>query len=303
MQTVQPIAPVTDAAALRDHISQMLEQTLSANALPAETDYLAVWQAHVAVASSHLDMAVLGGVLADRLAWVFMAGYQSAVRQTFAEQAFRVEGKPGWAALAVSEDRRGEPPLPGVTHAREQSASAAHTFLINGYKTWVAASASVAHIVIKSGRGTDAQYFNVHRNATGLVLSAKPAGFLSELSQGRAHFDQVRLPADAEVDASQVVYFGLREALYIYIAFVAYAQARYREVVSATQAAKVIADLVPFLYQPPADAAALRALKEGDIAVQAVLAQIDTQATAAHANWAKDRRLVTMYSKGIQARE
>ena len=43
-------------------------------------------------------MAVHGGMLADRMAWVFVAGYQAALRRTFPDQAL-----PRWAALAVSE--------------------------------------------------------------------------------------------------------------------------------------------------------------------------------------------------------
>ena len=53
--------------------------------------------------------AVKGGLLADRMAWVFVAGYQCALRHTFSELP-----ADGIAVFAVSEDRKNDPPLPGV---------------------------------------------------------------------------------------------------------------------------------------------------------------------------------------------
>ena len=91
-------------------------------------------------------MAVQGGLVADRLAWVFVAGYQAALRRTFPAEVLH-----GWGAFAVSEDRRGDPPLPGVDYQQTKD-----EFVISGHKTWVAAVSCVEHLIIKAGRGARA---------------------------------------------------------------------------------------------------------------------------------------------------
>ena len=81
-----------------------LEATLSAGSdtkIANEDAYKALWQRLVASQQDLGLLAVQGGLLADRLAWVFVAGYQAALRRTFPDQGFS-----GWAAFAVSEDRR-----------------------------------------------------------------------------------------------------------------------------------------------------------------------------------------------------
>ena len=65
------------------------------HALPREPDLLA--------------MAISGGLIADRLAWVFVAGYQAACRHVFPTATLR-----SWVSYAATEDRENDPPLPGV---------------------------------------------------------------------------------------------------------------------------------------------------------------------------------------------
>ena len=66
-----------------------------------EDNYRELWLSGVAQQNDLGLMAVQGGLLADRLAWVFVAGYQAALRRTFPDQAYS-----GWAAFAVSEAPR-----------------------------------------------------------------------------------------------------------------------------------------------------------------------------------------------------
>ena len=70
-----------------------LEATLSAGSdtkIADEDAYKALWLAAVAPQQDLGLLAVQGGLLADRLAWVFVAGYQAALRRTFPDQVFRV---------------------------------------------------------------------------------------------------------------------------------------------------------------------------------------------------------------------
>ena len=74
--------------------------------------------------SDPLKSVVSGGALASSMAEVFMAGYQTAMRQSFGFDG------PDWAAFCVSEGADGYPP---VTINEDGT--------LSGYKTWVAAAA------------------------------------------------------------------------------------------------------------------------------------------------------------------
>jgi len=281
-------------------LAEKLSIPMPANRCATEVEYLALWKKCLSAdkpAASPTDllaMAVTGGLLADRMAWVFVGGYQSAIRHTFMHEAFS-----GWGAFAVSEDRKGQPPLPGVTVH-----NSAQGDVVSGYKTWVACSDSVEHVVIKAGSGADARYFNIHRTAPGLTVSSKQAvaklgSFLAEMSQGIAHLQNVAV-AQA-LDNSEVVRFGIRETLYIYCAFCAHAGQFYSNQVDVEVCAELIRRLGALLENLPTDQIGLDELKAVDTAVQKLLGQISPD--AAGANWAKDSGLIAMYSPGIQKRE
>ena len=65
-----------------------------------EADYYLSWRTHTRSAQSPFDFAVKGGEAADALPWVFVAGYQAAIRAVFTRNSFT-----SWVAFAVSEDR------------------------------------------------------------------------------------------------------------------------------------------------------------------------------------------------------
>ena len=69
--------------------------------LSDERAFADIWLRQVAPLSSRVAQAVQGGLLADRLAWVFVAGYQCALRHTFAQLPAG-----SIAAFAVSEAAR-----------------------------------------------------------------------------------------------------------------------------------------------------------------------------------------------------
>jgi len=281
-------------------LAEKLSIPMPANRCATEVEYLALWKKCLSAdkpAASPTDllaMAVTGGLLADRMAWVFVGGYQSAIRHTFMHEAFS-----GWGAFAVSEDRKGQPPLPGVTVH-----NSAQGDVVSGYKTWVACSDSVEHLVIKAGSGADAGYFNIHRTTPGLTVSSKravanPGSFLAEMSQGIAHLQDV---AVAQVlDDTEVARFGIRETLYIYCAFCAHAGQFYSNQVDVEFCAELIRRLGALLENLPTDQMGLDELKAVDTAVQKMLGQISPGAI--DSNWSKDRQLIAMYSPGIQKRE
>lgn len=276
--------------------AEVLSIPLPASICATEAEYLELWRKHVAVQTQgdFLAMAVAGGLLADRMAWVFVGGYQSAIRHTFVNEKFS-----GWGAFAVSEDRKSQPPLPGVT--RQMTAQGE---IVSGYKTWVACSDSVEHVVIKAGSGAHAGYFNIPRSTLGLAVSSKhtspkSGSFLAEMSQGIAHMQDVLV--GSELDDSEVVRFGIRETLYIYCAFCTYAGQFYASQVAQEDCALLVQRLGALLEDLPTDQVGLDELKAVDVGVQNLLRQISPDAR--DVSWAKDSRLIAMYSPGIQKRE
>ena len=175
-----------------------------------EAAYLQAWLQHAAVATSPLSMALAGGACADRLAWVFVAGYQAALRSVFPAL-----GAEGWACFAVTEDRSGE--FSGVDWQSHDD-----QVVVTGHKSWIAASQHVQQLVVKAGKGDRACYVLLRRDDPGVALSSRDApGFLPDLSQGFAALD-CQVDATRVLDDGRVEQFRWREPLYIYSAFLAW---------------------------------------------------------------------------------
>ena len=89
--------------------------------------------------SSHepLSVALIGGALADRPAWIFHAGYQGMMRY-----AFPFCPKSGWASYLVAEDKTGEYPGTVITKSADRRT-------LSGFKNWVAASGHVDHLIVQ----------------------------------------------------------------------------------------------------------------------------------------------------------
>lgn len=258
--------------------------------LPNESSYYEVWHTHVRSESDLLARAVLGGLYADRFAWVFLAGYQPAVEHTFGSKT-----KQTWTAFAVSEDATGaKAPLTWVARGDE--------FVLNGCKTWVAGVAHCRHLVVKAGRGQQARYFIVDRAHTGISLSTKTKGFLAEMTEGIAEFSDVILASGDLVDTSAVKQFGTREFLYIYAAFCAMVASRCEDRGLGDLAWSLIDRLSSLLESTNIPATMdVDELKAVDLAIQQLRrdAQPHMQTIV---GWEKDQRLIAVYSKPIQSR-
>jgi hypothetical protein len=250
-----------------------------------EAAYLASWQKHVSGIESPFEQAVIGGILADRLSWVFVAGYQVAVRMAFSIETTQ------WVAYVASEDR--ERKLPGVT-AEDESGS----IRLNGFKTWVAAAAHVGQLVVRVNTDPP-RHLLVARDRQGLQISLKPAArFLADLSQGVAGFSAVIV--DRELPIENEVPFNLREALAIYSAFLGYLLGQ--DVVAAVhgQCRAVLSATEDLWRSDLQDERSNRQLCEFDVEVQKLRQQVDEILLDHTPGWESDRRLISMYSPGIQ---
>ncbi len=183
-----------------------LADSIRADSVSSEAEYQRIWQEYIQVEHSPEEVAYIGGVLADRLAFLFIAGYQAAVRRTF-----DLTDK-NWTVLAVSEDKSLSDPKPGLSLTADG--------LLCGYKTWVASSDFMEKMIVSTGTSEDLRLWKVDRNQRGLTLHRKnkPA-FLGEMSQGIGEFDRVIASELQELPSIDLKLFSKREPLYLYIAF------------------------------------------------------------------------------------
>jgi hypothetical protein len=149
-----------------------------APALQDEAAYCQAWQQAGLAARPPAQAAFEGGLLADRPAWVFVAGYQAAIRTVFPE----VEC-PGWLAFAVTEDRS-DPDSALVAQADDAE------WQLTGRKSWVAAVNQVEELIVSARCRGRTELFRLAADIKGVTLNAREApGFLGTMSQGRALFE------------------------------------------------------------------------------------------------------------------
>ncbi|MFT4633138.1 MAG: hypothetical protein ACJAXW_001633 [Candidatus Azotimanducaceae bacterium] len=235
-----------------------------------ENDFYLRW-CEVAADQEPSDMARLGGAIATSPGQIFVAGYQAAIRVTFPELQHS-----GWVCFAVTEDRKTDSPLPGVTLKDGN---------VSGFKTWIAAADSVDALVLKVGSGEAAAYGYVSAEDAGVVITLRTSGFLADMSQGAAQLSNAAFTP--LTDASRVHDFRHCEPLYIYQAFLAYLSAL------DTGLGRRAADALNELNGDPD-------LVRLDQTVSELLTMMDQAGVTLGDHWDIDRRLFTMYSKGIQ---
>ncbi|MGE0623904.1 MAG: hypothetical protein AB7I04_10640 [Pseudomonadales bacterium] len=173
---------------------------------PTEADFLRHWRTTADGVVDEVELALSGGALADRFAWVFMSGYQAAIRRCFPEFV-----PAGWTCLAVAEPKDG----PACTLVGDGPSSR-----LNGQKSWIAGSDSVEHLVVSVGADAERRFVSVAADAPGVTLTnPRTPTFLRELSQGAARFEAVEVPDDRILsDPVRAQWFRGAEPLYVLLA-------------------------------------------------------------------------------------
>ena len=257
-----------------------------------ELEFMDVWKTAVDGDMDLASQTLVAGSKATCLALVFVAGYQSAIRRIFPRSEFS-----GWTAFAVSEDRKNDPPLPGVDYSKREDG----TCLISGVKTWVASVEAIGEIIIKAGNGNRALYIKLPRETDGLSFSSRESRFLKEMSQGSAHLDSVSAPDRCVLEDDLVEYFGRFETLYIYLAFLAFIGSSTRSDDLKLESFRVAMGLKDVLDLPATpDNWDWDVIKDLDLEVQKILASAGEEFRALQPSWSVDSRLISMYSPGIQ---
>jgi len=226
------------------------------------------------------DIALMGGRIADRLAFVFIAGYQAAVRRAFEVQGDR------WSALAVSEDRSGN--LPGLALSPDG--------LIHGYKTWVAASNHLDEVIVSVGELPEGTLYRVLLPSEKVTIEAKTGvGFLAEMSQGIACFEGVSPDSLEDLPSLELKQFARREPLYIYLALCGNLQARGHH-----NAAELIQELLAVAGGDLTQDASKQRFADVDSRIQELFDSRD--APAFEGNFEADKGVISLYSPVIQKR-
>ena len=123
---------------MSDRIQFLIESVPDMSPLVGVIEYKQAWQEALAASAltDPFETALMGGLLADRLSWVFAGAYQAAQHACF--PALRRSGD--WYSFAISEDRNRLFPGTTITDG-----------FLTGYKTWVAGGPMVDHIIVTIG--------------------------------------------------------------------------------------------------------------------------------------------------------
>lgn len=285
-------------------LKELVEQVVSAAVLtvsaPSEADYHAVWLQHRVGRESPLLIAALGGALADRLAWVFVAGYQATLRRTFPD----LPVEDGWCAFVNTEDPSGTLPPTSLTgepgHRR-----------LSGTKTWLAMADHVDRLLV-SARHNTPPFIVVRRDQAGVrIESGGPKSYLSEMVQGRVTFDDIPVP-EKQITGDERTFpvFRASESAYVRVALNAFILNHTRRLggppaLIGGAVAELYASAALLDLDLPSPVAAL-GLHGVDMHTQALASEFEgyvrAHDEALFQLWTKDRRLVTGASAGIAAR-
>jgi len=261
-----------------------------------EPAFYALWQTQQWNDLPPATAAIVAARQADRLSWVFTAGYQATLRNAVSHLPAG-----GSAAFAATEDIHDQQAHPGTTLSVERD-----RVILDGYKSWVAHSKCVDHLIITvndaDGDKRKARGVMVAANIEGVTLTHRqqPA-FLADLSQGYAHFDRVELTHEAVFEFEPIRQFGRSEAKFVMLAATSFMLARVASgeplhdrllnvaiallaLISESETSRQVYGAVDRLFQSCADA---------------FEHSVDTSIIPEYAN---DKRLLRMYTKKIQRR-
>jgi len=242
----------------------------------------------------HTALALTGGALADRLAWVFVSGYQAAVRRCFPE----LGPEPGWTCLAAAEAGEG----PGCRLENRDGGS-----VLSGEKSWIAGAGMLDSLVVTLEQGGCFVFLDARATGVRITLPRTP-GFLKEMTQGVATFEAVTVSDDRILRAGERwLTFRGAEPLYVLLSLNACLRTRALAVdqpllVELTDEAigygRTLTDVLAVKSAILPGLAHLRALTKRALAAADPVLE---QNPSLMASWQNDRRLFAMF--GVASEE
>jgi len=186
------------AHAILDWLLSRQERIESAE-LASVADWKPLFDAETSGWDAPVDRAVIGGFLADRAAYAFAAGYETALRRLHPALPERAV-----VSFCVTEEKGGHPSsiktaLSKAGRSREQ------TWLLRGSKKFITLANESELLMVAASTGIASDGKNmirmviVDRSAPGIeIVPMAGLPFVPEISHGTAAFDDVSVP-DANV--------------------------------------------------------------------------------------------------------
>ncbi|HNH35699.1 MAG TPA: acyl-CoA dehydrogenase family protein [Rhodocyclaceae bacterium] len=291
----------------------LLAAAPEASRIERQADWWAAFRTDAADWNTTLEKAVAGGFRADRLAWAFCAGYQSALRRLFPRLA--ADRMASFCATEAGGN------APKAIHARLERTGTG--WRLDGEKSWasVADPESILYVVARSGDPAAARpelrVVAVEAGTGGISIHPMPPpGFVPEVFHARIVLEDVRvaeenvLPGDG-YDA-YLKPFRAIEDIHVTAAVLAYlvreGRARQWPRPWAQQVLAVLLSLAEVdahdFTSPPGHIALAGALGlAGDLIAQAedFWSAVSLE-DPARRRWARDRRLLEVASTARKAR-
>ena len=259
-----------------------LKDQMPLESLSGEIDFHRLWMSRLDESWSAEQTAFAGGLISDRLAFLFISGYQAAVRRTF-----NLTNRT-WTVLAISEDRNPDHPRPGLNESNGR---------VRGFKTWVASSRFAQDIIVSVDT---TRLFIANRNTPGLSLAHKDApGFLSDMSQGIAEFKDVSISDLQALGEFDLKLFAKREPLYLYFAFCGFLHREFGHS-GHTDITPLLDDLLKIASGDFTDPTHKALFAKTDTRISEIFAQLTPELFAG--DYEKDKGLMSLYSRVIQKR-
>lgn len=282
---------------MTDVINDLLDNPPTRDRADTESEWRQVWEQHDLGQHGPVAMAIMGGLRADRLAWVFVSGYQAAMTHCFPELPIH-----GWAALAGSEDRHDPVGHPGVRMTPDGDG-----WRVNGFKSWVAQSANLEHLIITArapGEEDKPRHaILLDALAAGITLSHRDQpGYIVEMSQGFAELDNVAVPDGGRLAEDRLRPFTRAEPAFIMLAGAAllWTHAHADETELREGLRNLIHGLATVAEDPlshPKDLARM------DILLQQILKnESEHPEITSIPGWQADKQLLSLYSPVLQRR-
>jgi hypothetical protein len=290
-------------------LETLLTGPIDAPACPSVAQW---WPRHRALAAAQrhrsIDIAILGGAAADRVAWAFGSAFQAALRTLVAGlEDDRL------AALCITE-KQGNAPRDLRTTLRREGGDV----VIDGAKHWATLGPDGALFLVAARdveASTDARpalrLGRVPAGTPGLHIDTMPpTAFVPEIPHARLRFENLRLPASAVIPGDAYVLhvkpFRTIEDLHVHAAVLAYLVRESRRLGWPREwTERAIANLLAFDaiagLDPTASSthvALAGALADGDrLAHEADLLWQTGSDQEAAARWQRDRALMGIASK------
>lgn len=253
-----------------------------------------------------LEQAILGGALADRVAYAFTAGYQSALRSLYTT----LQETDEFASFCITEEGGNSPKVLEAT-LTPTGPSEEGRWLLHGTKTFVTGCDIATHLLIAASEGLDEEgrkklrMVHIGRERRGLSIELMPAlPFVPEVAHGVIACDGVEvkqeelLPGDGYL--GYIKPFRTIEDIHVAAAILGYVTSRAlatgwpKELVEECFALLLLHRQLPMLHPSSkalhvALAGARRQLERLLAACEAVW---ETQDAAHFAMWQRDKKLL-----------